>query len=398
MHAGDPPANSLAWQPAVRLAGPGVAWSMPVGLIEGVEARTVEVALPTPSRIARRHLVKRSYTLVRVSGPNGMTGVGFCLSGIPATTIVRHLVAPLVQNTSVYQNERTWDEVYHEILLNGRRGAALRALAAVDIAIWDLKGKLAGLPCAYLMGLYRTAVPAYASGGYYFDEGDPVRAVEEEVSAWLEQGYSAVKIKIGGAPLPVDVARVAAARRLLGDEAQLMLDANNAWRDVFTARQALERFEEFRITWVEEPLSPDDVLGHRELRERCRIPIATGEIEATRWGFAPLIRDRVADVLQPDAAVVGGLTEWQRIAHTAASFDLPLAPHWFSDLHVHCVASAPNALWIEQFTDHRILNLMELFERSLAVEGGRATVPTEPGLGIVLDEAAVERHALDRWG
>lgn len=373
------------------------AIQLPLGLVERVEARTVEVALETPSRIARRDLIKRSYTLVRVVGPDEIVGIGFCLSGRPATAIVRDLIAPLVRHTSVYQNEGTWDQVYYDIMLNGRRGAALRALAAVDVAVWDLKGKLTGLPCAHLMGLYRNSVPAYASGGYYFDDVDPTRAVEEEVSAWLEQGYSAVKIKIGGAPLEVDVARVAAARRLLGDHGQLMLDANNAWRDAFSARNALARLEDFRVTWVEEPLSPDDVYGHRELRERCRIPIATGEIEATRWGFAPLIRERAADVIQPDAAVVGGLTEWRRIANTAASFDLPVAPHWFSDLHVHCVASAPNALWIEHFTDRRILNVMELFEQSLIVKDGWAKVPEEPGLGILLDDASVEGHALDGW-
>ncbi len=382
---------------AVEVSSPGASSTRAAASVSRVEARTVVVPLRRPTRIARRDLVARSYTLVRVREPGGLTGIGFCLSGAPATGMVRDLIAPKVVGASPFETERVWDETYHDIILNGRRGAALRAMSAVDIALWDLQGKLTGLPCAQLMGLYRDRVPAYASGGYYFS-GDPIRHIEDEVAGWMAAGFQAIKIKVGGAPLDVDVARVGAARRMAGNGVELMLDANNAWRDTYSALRAIRRFEEFGIAWIEEPLSPDNHAGHRQLKERCSIPVATGEIEATRWGFAELIRTDAADVLQPDAAVVGGFTEWQRIAHTASSFDLPVAPHWFSDLHVHCVASAPNGLWIEHFTDSQILNVMQLFERSLQVRDGWAAVPSEPGLGLILDETAIDRHAVDAWG
>lgn len=365
--------------------------------IARVDARTVVVPLGRPTRISRRALPSRHYTLTRVHAEDGTYGIAWCLGGATATTAVRALLAPRYTGQSVHENERLWDETYYDVVLQGRRGAVIRALSTVDIALWDLKAKLVGLPLARLLGVYQDPVPAYASGGYYYDDRAPELEVEEEAAGWAEAGYTAMKLKVGGAPLEVDVQRLAAFRRTVGDTPRLMLDANNAWRDWRTALEAIRRFEEFRIEWIEEPLSPDDVDGHRRLGEKVDTRIATGEIEATRWGFAQLLRERAVDVIQADAAVVGGITEWRKIADTAASFDVPVAPHWFADLHVHCVAAAPNGSWIEVFPDPRILNVMELFERALEAPGGFAAVPQEPGLGIELRESAVEQFAVDAW-
>lgn len=369
---------------------------MDLGKIAKVEARLVEVPLDRPARIARRDLRVRHYTLARVHDTEGRVGIGFCLGGAPVTAFVRFL-APHVVGRELAETEKLWDELYYETILLGRRGAGIRAVSVIDIALWDLKAKLLDLPLAQLLGVYQDPVPAYASGGYFFADSDPIHEVEQEVAGWVEAGFEAVKIKVGGVPLELDVRRVAAARAAAGDEIKLMLDANNAWRDVPTALYAIRRFEEYTIEWIEEPLSPDDVDGHRRLAETLDTTVATGEIEATRWGFAPLIRERAADVLQADAAVAGGITEWRRIADAASAFDIPLAPHWFADLHVHCVASAPNAIWIEYFADTRILNVMKLFERSLTVANGYAAVPREAGLGIDLKDSEVDRYALDAW-
>lgn len=365
--------------------------------VRKVDARTVIVPLERPVRIARRLLDRRHYTLTRVTAEDGRVGIGWTLGGAPVTAFVRSAIAPRVAGADVFETEKIWDELYYETILLGRRGAAVRALSTVDIALWDLKGRLLGVPLAQLLGVYRDPVPAYASGGYYGDDSDPVRAIEEEAAAWTEAGYAAMKIKVGGLPIEEDVKRAAAVRRVVGDAPKLMLDANNAWRDWRTALAAVRRFEPFGIEWIEEPLPPDDVEGHRRIAEKIDVAVATGEIEATRWGFARLISERAADVLQPDAAVVGGISEWRKIADTAASFDLPVAPHWFSDLHVHCVAAVPNGAWIEHFLDARILNVTKLFARSLEVRDGLAAVPQDPGIGIELDASAVERFAADGW-
>src|SRR5439155_1374354 len=121
------------------------------------------------------------------------------------TAAVRHLIAPPSVGRSAFDNERLWDDLYYETILQGRRGAILRGLSTVDIALWDLKGKLVGLPVAKVLGVFQDPVPAYASGGYYFSDGDPAEEVEREVAAWLESGFEAMKLKVGGAPLDVDV-------------------------------------------------------------------------------------------------------------------------------------------------------------------------------------------------
>lgn len=364
--------------------------------IQKIEVCTTVIPLTHPARIARRGLPERHYTVVKVFDSDMNSGVGFCYAGgIAATFVVGHL-APIYIGQPVDHVERLWDESYSEMLLLGRRGAGIRALSALDIAVWDLRCKRAGKSLSEYLGIFQSPVPAYASGGYYV-AGRGNQELANEVSAYADAGYTAVKIKVGGVPIADDVARVRLVRETLGDSIRLMLDANNAWRDVNDALYAIRRFEEFDIEWIEEPLSPDDVDGHRQLADVLDMKVATGEIEATRWGFRPLIETRAADVLQPDATVAGGITEWVRIAAAAAMYNIPIAPHWFADLHVHCVAATPNATWIEHFTDTKILNVMEMFDSALVVNNGFAVLPKTPGHGIVLNDAQVAEWATGPW-
>ena len=249
-----------------------------------------------------------------------------------------------------------------------------------------------------LLGLSRDRIPAYVSvsSGYYID-GERVADLLADVRMHVDAGFSAIKIKVGGIDLDEDEERLAAIRTEFGSDVVLMADANNAWKNVKDAIDPVRRFETHNIYWLEEPLHPDDVEGHARLTSHIDTRIATGEIEATRWGFRPLIEQQAADVLQPDAAVAGGVSEWQKIANAAAMWDLPVAPHWFADLHVHCCCAAPNASWLEYFGDSRVLNIMKLFRTQLKVKEGEAFLPFEPGLGIELDSDAVDRFSVDPW-
>ena len=142
---------------------------------------------------------------------------------------------------------------------------------------------------------------------------------------------------------------------------------------------------------------PDDIPGHATIAAAVRPPIATGEIHATRWDFAQLVQQKAAAILQADAGVCGGITEWRKIAGLAAAHDIPVAPHWLADIHVHLVASTPNATWVEYFTDFSIINVGRLFRTQLEVQGGGLALPERAGLGVELDEAAVQRYAMDGW-
>ena len=366
--------------------------------ITRLEACTCVVPLETGMSIATRTIQERHFTLVKVRTDSGAEGLGFCYGGHKAghlvTLAIRDLLRDVVVGRDLHQVEAIWDSMYRETLLHGRRGSVLRAISAVDIALWDAASRKAGLPLHRYLGGYREdTVPAYASGGYYA-EGKGPGELAEEMRRYMDMGLRAVKMKVGRASTGEDVKRIRAAREAIGPDVPLFLDANNAWADSVSA---IRSFEESDPGWIEEPLMPDDYEGHAAIAAAVRTPVATGEIHATRWDFLELVRQRSASVLQPDAAVCGGITEWRKIAAMAEAHGIPVAPHWLAELPVHLVASTPNASWVEYFTDFSVINLGRLFTTSLEVRPGGIALPQRPGLGIELDEAAVNRYSVDGW-
>jgi L-alanine-DL-glutamate epimerase-like enolase superfamily enzyme len=239
-------------------------------------------------------------------------------------------------------------------------------------------------------------VPAYASGGYYVDGKTP-QHLGEELAGYVEMGFRAVKMKVGRLDPRAEEERIAAARAAIGDGVLLMLDANNAWSDVPTALEYMRRYERYDPYWIEEPFSPDDIESHAQLATRTPVTVATGEIEAGRWRHQALLDKRAAMILQSDAAVCGGISEWRRIAAAAAGVGATMCPHWFHDLHVHLVASTENARYVEYFPDDQVLNFRRLVDTQLEFADGMLKVPTTPGLGFDFDTAALERYALDAW-
>jgi L-alanine-DL-glutamate epimerase-like enolase superfamily enzyme len=305
---------------------------------------------------------------------------------------IEEVLAPRIIGLPVGAPERPWADLFQETLLLGRRGFAIRAISAIDIALWDLLGKLAGLPLYNILGGVRDTVPAYASGGYY-RPGDPLKNLENELSRYCALGFTDVKIKIGGLDSAVDAARVKLARELVGPNGRVALDANNRWKYAFEAVAFIRSVERYDPWWVEEPLAPDDIAGHRAIAQAVDVPIATGEIHSTRWDFRQLI-DAV-DILQPDAAVVGGIAEWMRIAHSAETFGMPVAPHWNADIHVHLAGAVANCLAVEWFDlEQDIVNFEKLLAERLRPVAGQIKIPERPGLGLLLDGDAIERYRM----
>ena len=369
--------------------------------VTSLEACTCVVPLDTGLALSTRNLRERHYTLVRLRTDTGAEGIGFCYGGHKGgrlvTTAVRDLLRDVVVRRDPCQAEAIWEAMYREVLLHGRRGGVVRAISAVDTALWDAVSREAGLPLYRYLGGYREGVvPAYASGGYY-SKGKGLDDLAREMQGYLDLGFRAVKMKVGRLTPQEDAERIGAARDAVGPDVPLYLDANNAWPDASTAIQAIRVYEEHDPGWIEEPLMPDDIAGHAAIASAVSTPVATGEIHATRWDFLQLIEQRAAAILQPDAGVCGGVTEWRRIAALAAAHSIALAPHWLADLHVHLVATAPNATWVEYFPDFKVLNLGRLFSTRLEVRPGGLALPQEPGLGVTLDQSAVERYSLDGW-
>ncbi len=367
-----------------------------MSLISSISVCSVRVPLDRVTSFSNRSVKVRDYCLVKVTSTEGVEGIGFCYVGSTAGNIARvaveELLGPIVIGQESTRVEGLWQEMYREALLHGRAGSVMRAISILDIALWDLNARTAKLPLYRYLGHWaKDSVPAYASGGYYLDGKTP-KHLGQEVANYVQAGFQAVKIKVGRLSPVEDEERVRAAREAIGPNVLLMLDANNAWDDLPTALLYCKRYQRYDPYWIEEPFSPDDIANHSELAALGIIPVATGEIEVGRWRFKELLDKRAAMILQTDAAVCGGISEWRRIAQMASSYGVTISPHWFHDLHAHLVASAPNARYVEYFPDDQVFNFRRLINRQLEMKDGSLILPKNAGLGFEFDEQAVAKY------
>jgi len=368
--------------------------------IQSVAVCVARVPLDVVTAFATRTVSARDYCLVKVRSADGVEGIGFCYVGSAGGRIAQVAVEELLAGKLIGQDslrvEGLWQEMYQESLLQGRSGSVMRAISILDTALWDLNARAAKLPLYQYLGAYVTdRVPAYASGGYYL-AGKTPKMLGQEMAAYVKAGFRAVKMKVGRLPPAEEEARVRAAREAIGANVHLMLDANNAWSDVPAALAYMERFEPYRPYWIEEPFGPDDIDSHAKLARLTPIVVATGEIAYGRWYHKELLDKRGAEILQTDACVCGGITEWRRIAATAASYGVTVSPHWFHDVHAHLVAATPNARYVEFFPDDQVLNFRRLIDKQLQHQNGDLLLHKAPGLGFKFDEKAVKQYALDK--
>lgn len=355
--------------------------------------RVIEV-VSSLHRVTRQRAIRNGrYTyaqsgtvITRVRTDDGIEGIGWAGGQPGADETVYHAALALGQyaiGLDVTDVERLWERIFQPKLY-GRRGLTNRAMSAIDIAMWDALGKTVRLPVTKLLGGYAERVPTYLAGGYYL-EGKGLPELQEEMREKVAAGAHYIKMKIGGAPLAEDVARVRAVREAVGPDIEIMVDANNAYSPLEAIRIA-RRIEDLDIYWFEEPVHAEDYEGLRRVHDGTSIPIATGENEYTRYGFRDLIACGGADILQPDANVLGGITEFKHIASLASAHNLPVAPHGSALLHVHLVAAVSNGLIVEHVVtegaEHKALMHGKL---TLDAEGMLAP-SSEPGLGVTLDE------------
>lgn len=327
------------------------------------------------------------FVVVEIHTDEGITGVGWTDGSEIVLTAARQMRSYVV-GEDPFATERIWHKLYRPKIF-GRKGLELRAISAIDIALWDLKGKAVGQPLHKLLGAHRDRIPAYVAGGYY-EPGKGLRELAQEMEEYVAQGARAVKMKIGAASFREDEERVRVVRETIGPDVKLMVDANNAYSTADAIRMA-RRLERYDLFWFEEPVSPDNVPACAEVAAATDIPIAAGENEYTRWGFRDLITARAVDVLNPDAKIMGGVTEWWRVAALASAFDLPVAPHGAQEVHVHLACAAPNGLILEFYNPRANAGpSTDLFDEPLRIVDGDVVAPDRPGLGFNFRREALE--------
>jgi D-arabinonate dehydratase len=250
------------------------------------------------------------------------------------------------------------------------------------------------MPVMHLLGVHSTRLRCYATGGYYRD-GQTLDELAREYGSYAEQGFTAAKVKVGKVSTREDAARLGAIRKALGEDFDILLDANGGWSDSNTAISSLRRLEEYRPYWIEEPVRADNVAAMARIADALDWPVATGELESTRWAFADLLARQAADILQPDATVVGGVGEWLKVAHMAAAFDVPIAPHYNWDIHTQLVAGIPNGLFIEYFARESGVKMFdEVLAEPMQQKDGYISPRTEPGFGIVLRQDKLDQYRI----
>jgi L-alanine-DL-glutamate epimerase-like enolase superfamily enzyme len=374
--------------------------------ITAVRAAWLRALIPAERRHTSDFGVNDSFNtcLVEIDTDVGLTGLGEAKVGVgnlgnyaALVTLIHAELAPLLIGRDPRDVTALWEAIYngtraHYVATHGRtfpvvgrRGITISALSGIDIALWDLLGKSLGQPVWRLLGgRLRERIPAYASGGWA-----PVGGVGKQLRRYAERGHRAVKMRVGLQDKSVDdsAARVREAREALGPEVGLMVDAHGTW-SVREAQRFARKVADCDLGWLEEPVSPDNVAGQAEVRAATDIPIAAGETEQTRFAFRDLIEARAVDVLQPDVAIAGGITETLRICALAATHGLTVAPHLWggavlfaSGLHLAVATPCVNTL---EFSRGENPLLHDLIEEPFDLKDGFVLAPERPGLGITL--------------
>lgn len=357
--------------------------------IRHVKLSTARLPLATPISDAKvftgrqKPMTEVVFLFAEIKTEQGHEGLGFSYSkraGGPA----QFAHAKEVAETMLGEDPNDIAKLYNKLLWAGasvgRSGVATQALAALDIALYDLKAKRAGLPLAKLLGSHRDSVRTYNTSGGFLNA--TIDEVKDRASQSIEEGIGGIKIKVGLPDNAEDLRRVAAVREHIGADVPLMVDANQQW-DRATALRMGRKLEQFDLVWIEEPLDAYDAEGHAALAAALDTPIATGEMLASVAEHERLIAARACDIIQPDAPRVGGITQFLRLATLADQAGLDLAPHFAMEIHLHLAATYPREPWVEHFDW-----LDPLFNERLETKEGRMIVPDRPGLGFTFSDQA----------
>jgi len=373
--------------------------------INKLEAMVLTCQLDKPIMDATYTLPHRSAVLVKIATDEGISGIGEAayFGGPPMITkmIIEKELADYIIGEDPLNIERLWEKMYQRSIKHGRKGAIIASMSGIDVALWDIKAKVAGMPLYRLLGGGHEKIRAYASAGFYA-EGKGLKELAEEMASYVKEGFTAVKMKIGRLSQAEDVARVAAVRKAIGPNIDLLVDGNNAYT-AYEAIKIARKMEEYDIFWFEEPVPAEDIEGSARVAAAIDTPLAAGENEFTRYGFRDLIINQALDIAQPDTTWCGGITEARKIAAMASAWNITCVPHSFSSAialvsNLHFSASIPNSMFQEFDRNHNPLREELLTEPVKINKDGYIDLWDRPGLGVELNESVVQKYRVDGKG
>jgi len=364
--------------------------------IKEVKAELLCMPLPRPmqsgsSSGAEGGPVKHIFMpLAIITTENGIRGTGYgwtLLGGASAIKcIIENDFAPLLVGENALDNERLWTKLNKRLQSVGRSGVVNQAQAAVDLALWDIKGKAANLPIYKLLGGSRESAPVYGSdGGWLYLSVEEMLTTFEE---YLDQGMMGVKMKLGHTNPRIDIDRVTQVRKSLGDDVWIATDANQKW-DYPTALWVGRELEQLGVAWFEEPLWCDDLFNHARLADDLDIPIAIGETLGSKYEFDAYIRSDAADILQPDICRVGGITEMTKIVSMAKVAGRPLAPHHMMESTIHVACGVMDSGPIEFMPW-----VSSAFSEPVIIKNGEMFPSQKPGLGLEITGNVIKKYRL----
>jgi L-alanine-DL-glutamate epimerase-like enolase superfamily enzyme len=358
--------------------------------IDALKVRAYRIPTATPESDGTLTWDSTTLVYVEVSAA-GVTGIGFTYADIATAKFIETILSEAIVGKDATQIAARWSDMYATSRNLGRGGVTSMAVSAVDVALWDLKGKLLGVPVYMLFGATRSSVPVYGSGGF---TAYSKQQLCDQLAGWVNEGIPRVKMQVGRDPR-ADPGRVAAARAAIGRDAELFIDANGA----YSAQQAIglaQSFAEQQVTWFEEPVYREDYAGTRFVREHAPpgMDISSGEYGYGLYTFARMIEAQAVDVLQADATRCGGFSGLLAVDGLCQSTMTPLSTHCAPHLHLHAAMACKQLRHIEYFFDHTRIERM-LFDGTRNPEKGELSPDaTRPGIGLELRLADAERYAL----
>ncbi len=353
------------------------------------EFKTTAMSIPVePPRASAVNFAKVNPVVLEFTTADGLSAHGIAHAyNDRDVAILKGCVdslAELMIGQDVFRFAQAWQKLWQSTLRMGRQGYGIGALSAVDMALWNLRAKAMDMPLSKLLGGYREEVPAYASHSLWRDW--PIDRLQRDASSLVEQGFRAMKLRMGDKPLAIEIERLKAVREAVGPETKLMVDVRGDWTVTDSIRMG-RKMEQYDLYWLEDPIPIHDLDGLAEIARALDVSVVVGEDVNTRYGFHRLLEKKATDIVMIDVAMVGGITEWMRVATLADARNLQVVSHLYTEFSCHLVAAVPNGLTVEYLPFWH-----QLYTEQPTVADGMMRIPDKPGIGYELDHQVMERY------